>query len=88
MYVGDGASSPVIFADSGSGLAYTFGGLGSSGDDIAFTNEAGPSPVYAYTPAGGLEGYDSAVTGFQIYPKGAFVPGSSFDLEFIRMRMR
>ena len=89
LYVGDGTVSPVIFSNSGSGLTYTFTSLGSVTDDLAFTSESGASPAYTYTPAGDVDGYDSAVTGFQVNPKGVFLPapGSSFTLQY-RLRVR
>lgn len=80
MYVGDGSSSPVTWSGAGSGLTYGFVDLGDTGDDIAFTSESGPSPAYNYTPTGDADGYDSAVTGFRINPKGAMNPSSSFTL--------
>jgi uncharacterized repeat protein (TIGR01451 family) len=87
MYVGDGSASPVIWSGAGSGLTYSFGNLSSPGDDIAFTSESGPSPAYTYNPSGVPDGYDSAVTGFRINPKGAFNPSSSFTLS-LRVRVR
>ncbi|MCJ7498731.1 hypothetical protein MUP29_00620 [bacterium] len=87
MYVGDGSASPVIWSDLGSGLTYSFVSLGDTGDDIDFTSDSGPTPTYNYTPDGGADGYDSAVTGFQINPKGAFNPSSSFTLS-LRVRVR
>jgi uncharacterized repeat protein (TIGR01451 family) len=87
MYVGNGSASPVIWSGAGSGLTYSFISLGSTGDDIAFTSESGPAPAYTYTPTGDANGFDSAVTGFRINPKGAFNPSSSFTLE-PRVRVR
>jgi uncharacterized repeat protein (TIGR01451 family) len=86
MYVGDGSASPVIWSGAGSGLAYSFVDLGDTGDDIAFTSESGPAPAYTYTP-GGADGYDSAVTGFRITPKGAFNPSTIVMLS-PRVRVR
>ncbi len=80
MYVGDGFASPVTWSGAGSGLTYSFVGLGDTGDDIAFTSESGPSPAYSYNPTGDADGYDNALTGFRINPKGAFNPSSSFTL--------
>jgi len=81
MFVGDGSASPVMWSGAGSGLTYSFVSLGDTGDDIAFTSESGPAPAYSYTPTGDANGYDSAVTGFRVNPKGAFNPSSSFTLE-------
>jgi len=87
MYVGDGSASPVIWSGAGSGLTYSFAGLGDTGDDIAFTSESGPAPAYSYTPAGDTDGYDSVVTGFRINPKGVLNPAASFTLS-PRVRVR
>ena len=84
LYVGDGTASPIIFANSGSGLTYTFSGLGDGGDDLAFTSDSGAAPAYTFSPTGDVDGYDSAVTGFQVNPKGVFLPapGSSFTIQY------
>jgi uncharacterized repeat protein (TIGR01451 family) len=87
MYVGDGSASPVIWSGAGSGLTYSFVDLGDTGDDISFTSDSGPTPVYNYTPDGGTDGYDSAVTGFRINPKGTFNPSTSITLSS-RVRVR
>jgi hypothetical protein len=89
LYVGDGTASPVIFANSGSGLTYSFSTLGSGGDDLAFTSDSGAAPAYTFTPTGDADGYDSAVTGFQVNPKGIFLPapGSAFNIQY-NLRVR
>jgi len=89
LFVGDGTASPILFTDSGSGLTYTFTGLGSAADDLAFTSDSGAAPAYTYSPTGDTDGYDSAVTGFQVNPKGIFqpAPGSSFTIGY-RVRVR
>lgn len=87
MYVGDGSSSPVTWSGAGSGLSYSFAGLGDAADDIAFTSESGPSPAFTYTPAGDADGFDGAVTGFRISPAGALDPSASFTLN-LRVRVR
>jgi len=87
MYVGDGSTSPVIWSETGSGLTYSFVSLGDTGDDIDFTSDSGPTPTYNYTPTG-VDGYDSAVTGFQINPKGAMNPSSSSFTLLPRVRVR
>ncbi len=89
LYVGDGTASPIIFANSGSGLTYTFSGLGDGADDLAFTSDNGAAPAYTISPPGDVDGYDSAVTGFQVNPKGVFLPapGSSFIIQY-NLRVR
>jgi uncharacterized repeat protein (TIGR01451 family) len=81
MYIGTGATSPVTFVQGTTLLSYTYSGLASTGDDIAFTSEASASPAYTYTPVP-VSGYDSAVTGFKIEPKGDFDGSTSFDLTY------
>jgi uncharacterized repeat protein (TIGR01451 family) len=87
MFVGGGASSPVTWSGAGSGLSFSFGGLGDGGDDIAFTSDNGPSPAFTYTPAGDADGYDRAVKGFRVNPKGSFNPSTSFTV-FPTVRIR
>jgi uncharacterized repeat protein (TIGR01451 family) len=88
MYVGDGSTSPVIWSEAGSGLTYSFVSLGDTGDDIDFTSDSGPSPTYNYTPVWDADGYDSAVTGFQVNPKGAMNPDSSSFTFSLRVRVK
>lgn len=89
LYVGFGVVSPVTFTNSGSGLTYTFSNLGDGADDLAFTSDNGAAPAYTFPPTGDVDGYDSAVTGFQINPKGVFLPapGSSFTIRY-NLRVR
>ena len=73
----DGVTAgPVQFNDGSpsSGLSYTFTALGDSGDDVAFSNDAGLS--YNYTPTPDANGVDSAVTNIRINPKNAFLGDS------------
>ena len=81
MYIGTGAASPVTFDAGTTLLSYTYSSLASTGDDIAFTSESSGSPAYTYTPVP-VSGYDSAVTGFKIEPKGNFDASTSFDLTY------
>jgi hypothetical protein len=67
----DGATSgPVQFLDGTpvSGLTYTFIALGSTADDVDFSNNNGVS--YLYVPVAGADGSDPAVTDIQVSPKG------------------
>ncbi len=87
LYVGDGTSSPVLFSDSGSGLTYSFGGLGAVGDDLFFTSDSGPAPAYTYLPAGDTDGYDSNVRGVRVAPGGSLPAGTGFNLGYtVRVR--
>jgi uncharacterized repeat protein (TIGR01451 family) len=81
MYIGTGATSPVTFDAGTTLLSYTYSGLASTGDDIAFTSMSSGSPAYTYTPVP-VSGYDSAVTGFKVDPQGDFDGSTSFDLTY------
>jgi len=87
LYVGEAAAGagPILFQNGApsSELNYTYSGLGSTTDDLEFSNNGGAS--FAYVPSGDADGVDPAVTHVRIRPKGAMAPGSSFDL---RLRYR
>jgi len=95
LFVGDlggAGSGPVEFTDgagaASSGLSYTFGGLGSGGDDVEFSTDG---VNYNYTPNPDANGFDVAVRYIRINPKGAFQGGTAgtpatFDLR-IRVRV-
>lgn len=65
-------SGPVNFQDGSpsSNLSYSFVSLGSTTDDLEFSNDAGLT--YNYTPTAGAGGCDPAVTDIRINPKGVF----------------
>lgn len=89
--LGPAGSGPVEFTDGnllglgllGSGLDYSYGGLGAA-DSLEFSNNNGASYTYTPSPVGG---YDSAVTDIRVRPSGGFAAGSSFNLRF-RVRVR
>ncbi len=69
----DGANpGPIAFVDGSpaSGLSYTFTSLGSSADDVWFSNDDGGT--WTYTPLDSGDGTDPAVTDIRINPKGFF----------------
>lgn len=75
LFVGDlggAGSGPLLLIDgsgaAASGLTYTFSGLGSSADDVAFSNDNGST--WAYTPVPDIDGYDTRVTDIRVNPKG------------------
>jgi hypothetical protein len=90
MFVGDingAASGPVLFTQgsTSSALSYSFGTLGSSGDDVDFSNNSGAT--WTYVPIPGADGCDPLVTNLRINPKGLFVgtaapPNPGFSLSF------
>jgi hypothetical protein len=65
-------SGPVEFQDGtpGSTLSYSFVSLGSTTDDLEFSNDGGTS--FNYTPAADPSGCDAAVTHVRINPGGTF----------------
>ena len=82
-----GNPGPVAFVDGSpsSGLSYTFASLGSSTDDIEFSNDGGGT--WTYTPVDSGDGSDPAVTDIRINPKGIFVGPSgggdpNFEVQF------
>lgn len=95
LYVGDidsAGSGPVYFSDgpTSSGLNFSYSGLNSPTDDVAFSSDGGVS--FNYTPSPDSQGYDSNITNIMINPKGVFngaIGGNipSFSLMF-RVRVR
>jgi hypothetical protein len=75
--IGGGA---VTFTPLSSGLVYKFISLGSTTDDVDFSNDGGVS--FNYTPVPDGTGFDSAVTHVRINPKGAFNGLSTFELKY------
>ncbi len=82
LFVGDvpGGAGPVLFQSTGSGLTYAYGGLGSTTDDVEFSNNGGST--WTYTPVLNASLVDPNVTHMRIRPKGAMAPSSSFNLIF------
>lgn len=80
--IGGVNSGPVSFTDGvpSSGLTYTFSGLGSTTDDVDFSNDNGVTWTYVPSDATGT---DPAVTDIRIRPQGAFAPDNAqFTLRF------
>ena len=79
--LGGAGSGPVLFIDGTapltSGLSYTFTSLGSTTDDIEFSNDNGSS--WTYTPVPDADGYDANVTNIRINPKGAMNASNGTD---------
>ena len=95
LYVGNlglAGSGPVAFSDGallgllfGSGLTYSYGGLASGADSLAFSNNNGAS--YTYVPVPDANGFDANVTDIRINPSGTQDAGSAFNLRF-RVRVQ
>lgn len=61
-------AGPVTFTESGTNLTFTHASLGSTLDDIEFSNNGGST--WTYTPVPDASGYDAAVTNVRLRPKG------------------
>jgi len=80
LFVGTYAPGPgpIAFAAGSSALTYGFTSLGSTADDLEFSNNGGTS--WTYTPTADANGVDAAVTHVRVRPKGSMAPGSSFTI--------
>lgn len=79
LYVGDlgsAGSGPVAFVQGSpsSGLTYSYSGLASTTDNLAFSNNGGAS--FGYTPVPDPAGFDAAVTHIRVTPTGLFAGAS------------
>ena len=82
-----GNPGPVAFVDGSpsSGLNYTFISLGSSTDDVEFSNDGGST--WTYTPVDSGDSTDPAVTNIRVNPKAIFAGSSgagdpNFQVQF------
>lgn len=66
---GGAGSGPISFVQGAppSGLSFSFAGLGDTGDSISFSTDG---TNFNYTPTPDADGFDSAVTHFQVRPSG------------------
>lgn len=83
--IGAAGSGPASFAAGSSGLTYSFVSLGSTTDDIDFSNSGGAS--WSYVPVANANGVDPAVTHVRLRPKGAMA-ASSTGIFRLRYRIR
>jgi uncharacterized repeat protein (TIGR01451 family) len=86
LYVSTDLGDPIVFNDGSpaSGLSYTYA------TDVAYSNQVGGGPPYDYTPSWDGQGFDPAVTGFQVSPGGALnaaSPGGNPNFSTV-LRMR
>ena len=79
--LGGAGSGPVLMIDGtapvNSGLTYSFTSLGSTTDDIEFSNDSGTS--WTYTPVADADGYDANVTNIRVNPKGVMRASNGTD---------
>jgi hypothetical protein len=87
---GAAGSGPVAFQDGtpASGLNYTFTSLGSTTDDIDFSDNSGVT--YGYEPSDNGTGCDPAVTNIRVNPKGTLAADAGggapgFTLNFLAL---
>ena len=66
---------PIQFNDAPPGTVTS--GLGFNyASNVEFSNSAGPSFVYGYSPVPDSSGFDSAITAVRVSPTGQFDPAS------------
>jgi uncharacterized repeat protein (TIGR01451 family) len=93
LYVGDlggAGSGPVSFTNGtpSSGLTYTYGGIGNTGDSLSFSTDG---TNYNYVPNPAVNGgYDASITHIMVNPAGSFAAktGASNPNFTMQMRMR
>ncbi|MEM8548762.1 MAG: hypothetical protein AAGF46_11455, partial [Pseudomonadota bacterium] len=86
----------ALFIDATNGVPFSFTDGAAASElafdfsaNIAFTNAPGGAGPFNYTPVPDGDGYDPAITGFEVRPQGIFIgtpdPGAptSFTLSFI-----
>ena len=75
-----GFPGPVVFQNGSpsSALTYTFQNLGSTTDDVDFSNNNGAT--WTYTPVPNSAAVDPNVTNIRIRPKGTMAANSSFTI--------
>jgi uncharacterized repeat protein (TIGR01451 family)/fimbrial isopeptide formation D2 family protein len=86
--LGGAGSGPVSFSNGSppSGMTYTFVDLANLTDDLQFSNDSGVT--WNYVPSPDADGYDAAVTGLRVNPKGTFgANNAQFTVKF-RVRIR
>lgn len=79
LYAGDlggPGSGPVLFTDGNpaSGVSWVFIEPGSVADSLEFSSDHGSS--WNYVPVPDTQGFDAAVTGLRMRPRGALMPST------------
>jgi hypothetical protein len=77
--IGGTGSGPAAFTAGTTGLSYSFISLGSTTDDIEFSNNGGLS--WTYTPVAGANGADSSVTTVRLRPKAIMAASSTLTFK-------
>ena len=81
--IGVAGSGPAAFTAGASGLSYSYVTLGSTLDNIDFSNNGGAS--WTYTPLANANGVDPAVTHVRLRPQGTMAASATFSF---RLRYR
>jgi hypothetical protein len=81
--IAGGGSGPAAFVAGSSGLTYAFGGVGSTTDQIDFSNDGGAT--WTHVPVADANGADNAITTVRLRPQGTMAASSAFTF---RMRYR
>ena len=86
LFVDSAGGDPITFIDGSpaSGLLYDYSA------DVSFSSQPGGGAPYNYVPSPDASGFDAAVTGFRITPRGSFAGtglGTAPEFE-IRYRVR
>ncbi|MEN7341979.1 MAG: hypothetical protein AAAFM81_03520 [Pseudomonadota bacterium] len=85
LFVDTAGGPPITFSDGTPSSELTF----DYATDIAFTDAPGGAGPFDYVPTPDADGYDAAITGFEIRPSGIFVGNvapsspSQFTLNFV-----
>ena len=83
--IGAAGSGPLAFTAGGTGLTYTYTNLGSTTDNIDFSNNNGTT--WTYTPVANANGADPNVTTIRVRPQGAMAASSTFSAR-VRYRVK
>lgn len=76
-------SGPAAFIAGTSGMSYSFTSLGSTTDNIDFSNNGGTT--WTYVPSANANGVDPAITTVRVRPQGAMAASSA---AIVRLRYR
>jgi uncharacterized repeat protein (TIGR01451 family) len=84
LYVDSSGGDPIAFVDGtpGSGLSFDFTTA------VTFSNQPDGGSPYDYVPTPDIDGFDPAVTGFQVTPGGALAAGTSGGAPGFTLRYR
>lgn len=85
--IGTAGSGPasLVQGSPSSNLTYSFSSLGSTTDNIDFSNDNGVT--WTYSPTANANGVDPSVSAVRVRPQGAMAAGSNFSVH-LRYRIR